>query len=430
MLTAFIGFVGLLAVAFLGFPLGMSMLLTGFIGVGVLRGWEPALETVSQQIMDVVLNTNFAVLPMFLLMGTFVYRAGLSDDLYDCANAWLGHFKGGLAMATVAACGGFSAISGSSAATAATMAKVAVPSMRRFNYSDSLAAGTVAAGGTMGFLIPPSAALIVYGILTEESIADLFIAGIMPGALTVAVYMAVIMILARIRPEQCPPGERSSRGHRFVSLYKVWAVMALFILILGGISFGVFTPNEAGGIGAIGALAFAYGRRKMTLRIMFEAILEAAHTSAMIFTIIIGALVLNSFVILSGLSAGMVAWIETLSLPPVAVILIILGFYVILGTVIEGLAMIFLTVPIFVPVVDGLGFDLIWFGIVMVMVVEISLITPPIGLNVFVLKSMLPDVPLSAIFRGIIPFFIADIIRLMLVVFFPAIAIWLPQILQ
>jgi tripartite ATP-independent transporter DctM subunit len=430
MLTAFIGFLGLLAVAFLGFPLGLSMLLTGFIGVGILRGWEPALETVSQQIIDVALNTNFAVLPMFLLMGTFVYRAALSDDLYDCANAWLGHFKGGLAMATVAACGGFSAISGSSAATAATMAKVAVPSMRRFNYSDSLAAGTVAAGGTMGFLIPPSAALIVYGILTEESIADLFIAGIVPGALTVAVYMAVIMILARIWPEQCPPGDRSGWGHRFLSLYKVWAVMALFLLILGGISFGVFTPNEAGGIGAIGALAFAYGRRKMTLRIMFEAILEAAHTSAMIFTIIIGALVLNSFVILSGLSAGMVAWIETLSLPPVAVILIILGFYVILGTVIEGLAMIFLTVPIFVPVVEGLGFDLIWFGIVMVMVVEISLITPPIGLNVFILKSMLPDVPLSAIFRGIIPFFIADIIRLLLVVFFPAIAIWLPQILQ
>ncbi len=430
MLTAFIGFLGLLAIAFLGFPLGLSMLLTGFIGVGILRGWEPALETVSQQIIDVALNTNFAVLPMFLLMGTFVYRAALSDDLYDCANAWLGHFKGGLAMATVAACGGFSAISGSSAATAATMAKVAVPSMRRFNYSDSLAAGTVAAGGTMGFLIPPSAALIVYGILTEESIADLFIAGIVPGALTVAVYMAVIMILARIRPEQCPPGDRSSWGHRFLSLYKVWAVMALFLLILGGISFGVFTPNEAGGIGAIGALAFAYGRRKMTLRIMFEAILEAAHTSAMIFTIIIGALVLNSFVILSGLSAGMVTWIETLSLPPVVIILIILGFYVILGTVIEGLAMIFLTVPIFVPVVDGLGFDLIWFGIVMVMVVEISLITPPIGLNVFILKSMLPDVSLSAIFRGIIPFFIADIIRLLLVVFFPAIAIWLPQILQ
>ncbi len=430
MLTALIGFAILFIIAFLGFPLGLTMLLVGFAGVGVLRGWEPALETVSQQIIDVVLNTNFAVLPMFLLMGAFVHRAALSDDLYDCANAWFGHFKGGLAMATVAACGGFSAISGSSAATAATMAKVAVPSMRRFNYDDGMAAGTVAAGGTMGFLIPPSAALIVYGILTEESIADLFIAGIVPGALTVAVYMLVIVVIARIRPERCPPGNRSSWGYRWRSLYRVWAVLALFLLILGGISFGFFTPNEAGGVGVIGALAFAMGRRRMTWPIFLDALLEAAHTAAMIFTIIIGALVLNNFVILAGLSAGVLAWIETLDFAPIVIILIILGFYVILGTVIEGLAMIFLTVPIFVPVVEGLGYDLIWFGIVVVMVVEISLITPPIGLNVFVLKSMLPDVPLSAIFRGIIPFFIADIVRLLLVVFFPPIAIFLPRLLS
>ncbi|MGB0632198.1 MAG: TRAP transporter large permease [Alphaproteobacteria bacterium] len=428
--TALIGFVALLVVAFLGFPLGLSMLLTGFVGVGLLRGWEPALETVAQQIIDVALNTNFAVLPMFLLMGTFVYRAALSNDLYDCANAWFGHFKGGLALATVAACGGFSAISGSSAATAATMAKVAVPSMRRFNYADSIAAGTVAAGGTMGFLIPPSAALIVYGILTEESIADLFIAGIVPGILTIAVYMLVIAILARIRPADSPPGNRATWAERWRALYRVWAVLALFLLILVGISFGIFTPNEAGGIGAIGALAFAVGRKRMSWRIMYEAILEAAHTTALIFTIIIGALVLNNFVILSGLSSGMVEWIETLSLPPIVIILIILGFYVALGTVIEGLAMIFLTVPIFVPIVDGLGYDLIWFGIVMVMVVEISLITPPIGLNVFILKSMLPDVPLPTIFKGIIPFFAADIVRLLLVVFFPGIALFLPSILS
>lgn len=429
MLTAFAGFLGLMAVAFLGFPLGLCMLATGFVGVGLLRGWEPALETVSQQIVDVTLNTNFAVLPMFLLMGAFVYRAALSDDLYECANAWLGHFKGGLAIATVAACGGFSAVSGSSAATAATMAKVAVPSMRKFAYADSLAAGTVAAGGTMGFLIPPSAALIVYGILTEESIAELFIAGIAPGVLTILVYVAVIAIIARLRPEDCPPGERTGWAERWRTLYRVWAVVALFLLILGGISFGMFTPNEAGGIGAIGALAFAVGRRRMSRRIMFEAILEAANTTAMIFVIIIGALVLNNFVILSGLSAGVVAWVETLALPPVIVILIILGFYIVLGTVIEGLAMIFLTVPVFVPVVEGLGFDLVWFGIVMVMVVEISLITPPIGLNVFVLKSMLPDVPLSRIFRGIVPFFAADVARLLLVVFFPGIALFLPSIL-
>ena len=430
MLTALIGFLILFAIAFLGYPLGLSMLLVGFLGVAYIRGWEPALETVSQQIIDVVLNTNFAVLPMFLLMGAFVFRAALSDDLYDCANAWFGHFKGGLAMATVAACGGFSAISGSSAATAATMAKVAVPSMKRFNYDDGLAAGTVAAGGTMGFLIPPSAALIVYGILTEESIADLFIAGIVPGALTVAVYMLVIVVLAQFWPASCPPGDRATWAYRWRSLYRVWAVLALFLLILCGISFGFFTPNEAGGVGAIGALLFAIGRRRMSWAIFLDALLEAAHTTAMLITIIIGALVLNSFVILAGLAAGVLAWIETLDFAPIVIILIILGFYVILGTVIEGLAMIFLTVPIFVPVVEGLGFDLVWFGIVMVMVVEISLITPPIGLNVFVLKSMLPDVPLGTIFRGIAPFFAADIVRLLLVVFFPALALWLPSLMQ
>ncbi len=429
MLTALAGFAGLLTIAFIGFPLGLAMLLTGFVGIGFLRGWVPALESVSQQIIDVTLNTNFAVLPMFLLMGTFVHRAALSDDLYDCANAWFGHFKGGLALATIAACGGFSAISGSSAATAATMARVAIPSMRRFQYADSIAAGAVAAGGTMGFLIPPSAALIVYGILTEESIADLFIAGIVPGALTVLVYMLVIAIYARLRPDDCPPGRRLRWQERWRSLYRVWAVVALFLLILGGISFGVFTPNEAGGIGVMGALAFAAARKRLTIRIAYDAIMEAAYTTAMIFVIITGALILNNFVILSGLSAGMIAWIETLDLSPLVVMLIILGFYIVLGTVIEGLAMIFLTVPVFVPVVDGLGFDLIWFGIVMVMVVEISLITPPIGLNVFVLKSMLPDVPLSRIFRGILPFFAADILRLLLVVLFPGLVLFLPRLL-
>jgi tripartite ATP-independent transporter DctM subunit len=282
----------------------------------------------------------------------------------------------------------------------------------------------------LGFLIPPSAALIVYGILTEESIAALFIAGILPGVLTVAVYMLVIVVIARIRPEHCPPGERANWDHRWRSLYRVWAVLALFLLILGGISFGFFTPNEAGGIGAIGALAFAMGRRRMSWPIFLDALLEAAHTTAMIFTIIIGALVLNSFVILAGLSAGVLAWIETLDFGPIVIILIILGFYVILGTVIEGLAMIFLTVPIFVPVVEGLGYDLVWFGIVVVMVVEISLITPPIGLNVFVLKTMLPDVTLQTIFRGIAPFFVADIVRLLLVVFIPGIVLFLPELME
>lgn len=428
MIVSLVGFAVLFLVAFFGFPLGFTMLAVGGIGFAILRGVEPALEMVSQQILDITLNTNFAVLPMFLLMGAFVHRAALSDDLYEAADAWLGHHRGGLAMATIAACGGFAAVSGSSLATAATMAKVAIPSMRKFKYSDSLAAGTVAAGGTMGILIPPSAALIIYGILTEEDIAALFTAGIVPGLITIGAYISVIIMVTRIWPNIGPPGERSDWPERWRSLCRVWGVVLLFVLILGGISFGVFTPNEAGGIGAIGALLFALMRRKMSWRILYESLIEAGQTTALVFMIAIGALVLNNFVTLAGLSAAVVNWIEGLNFAPLLIILIIMGFYVALGTVIEGLAMIFLTVPIFAPVVEGLGFSLIWFGIVLVMMVEISLITPPIGLNVFVMKSMLPDVPLSTIFRGIAPFFCADIVRLLLVVLFPALALWLPSL--
>ena len=427
MTVSLIGFAFLFLIAFLGFPLGFAMFAVGGIGFAILRGTGPATEMVVQQTMDVVLNTNFAVLPMFLLMGVFVYRAALSDDLYDAADAWLGHHRGGLAMATIAACGGFAAVSGSSLATVATMAKVAIPSMRKYNYSDSLAAGTIAAGGTLSILIPPSAALIIYGNLTEEGIAELFAAGIIPDLISIILYIIVIRIVTHYRPEIGPKGDRTGWAERFRKLYRVWGIVLLFVMILGGISFGVFTPNEAGGIGAIGALLFALLRRRMNWRILFESLAEAAQTTAMVFMIAIGALVLNNFVALAGISSSVVRWIETLEFSQMTVLLIILAFYIILGTVIEGLAMIFLTVPIFVPVIEAMGFDLVWFGIVLVMVVEISLITPPIGLNVFVMKSMMPDVPLNVIFKGIVPFFCADIIRLAFVVFFPILALWLPQ---
>ncbi|MBT7953690.1 MAG: TRAP transporter large permease, partial [Rhodospirillaceae bacterium] len=355
--------------------------------------------------------------------------AALSDDLYETSYKWLGHFRGGLAMATVAACGGFAAVSGSSAATAATMAKVAVPSMRKFGYADSLSAGTVAAGGTMGILIPPSGALIIYGLLTEEDIAKLFVAGIIPGLITIAAYIAVIRIVTAIWPEIGPPGERTSWHERLTSLYKVWGVLFLFFLIMGGIFFGIFTSTEAGGIGAGGALIFAILRRKMSWPIFIESLIEAARTTAMIFTVAFGALILNQFVNISGLPEAVLAFISSLNATPMQVVLVIMCFYIILGMFIEGIAMIFLTVPIFVPVIHALGFDLIWWGIVLVMVVEISLITPPIGLNVFIMKSMLPDVPLSSIFRGIAPFFCADIVRLATVVFFPPVALWLPTLM-
>ena len=299
MVLTLIGFALLIFIAFLGFPLGFSMMLVGFLGFAWVRGSGPALETASQQILDLALNANFVVLPLFVLMGVFVFRAALAEDIYEAANAWLGNRRGGLAMATVAACGGFAAISGSSVATAATMARVSIPPMRRYKYNDGLAAGTVAAGGTMGILIPPSAALIVYGILTETSIGDLFIAGIIPGIITILLYIAVIWGVAYCKPELAPRAKKSSWAHRWHTLSKVWGVIVLFFLIIGGITFGIFTPTEGGGIGAVGALLFAIGRRRMNLRIFFYSLAEAAETSAMVFTIAFGALILNNFVIIA-----------------------------------------------------------------------------------------------------------------------------------
>jgi tripartite ATP-independent transporter DctM subunit len=428
MVLSLVGFAILMFVAFLGFPLGFAMMLVGFVGFAIVRGTGPALVTVSQQILDLALNANFVTLPLFVLMGVFVFRAALAEDIYDAAHAWLGNKRGGVAMATVAACGGFASISGSSVATAATMAKVSIPPMRKYEYNEGFAAGTVAAGGTMGILIPPSAALIIYGILTEQSIGDLFIAGIIPGILTIMLYIVVIWVVARFWPHMAPRAPKEAWIIRWRTLSKIWAVLVLFLAIIGGITFGVFTPTEGGGIGAIGALLFAIARRKMSWRIFYHSLAEAAETTAMIFTIAFGALVLNNFVNIAGLPTAIVDFIETLNISPLSVILVILLIYILLGTIIEGLAMIFLTVPIFVPVVEAMGFDLIWFGIIMVMVVEISLITPPIGLNVFVIKSMLPDVPLSKIFKGIVPFFAADIVRLLLVVFLPGLALWLPGV--
>lgn len=427
MILSLVGFAVLMFIAFLGFPLGFAMMLVGFVGFAIVRGTGPALVTVSQQILDLALNANFVTLPLFVLMGVFVFRAALAEDIYDAAHAWLGNKRGGVAMATVAACGGFASISGSSVATAATMAKVSIPPMRKYQYNEGFAAGTVAAGGTMGILIPPSAALIIYGILTEQSIGDLFIAGIIPGILTIMLYIVVIWIVARFWPHMAPRAPREGWGIRWRTLSKIWAVLILFLAIIGGITFGVFTPTEGGGIGAIGALLFAIARRKMSWRIFYHSLVEAAETTAMIFTIAFGALVLNNFVNIAGLPTAIVDFIETLNISPLSVILVILLIYILLGTIIEGLAMIFLTVPIFVPLVEAMGFDLIWFGIVMVMVVEISLITPPIGLNVFVIKSMMPGVPLGKIFKGIVPFFAADIVRLLLVVFLPGLALWLPR---
>lgn len=429
MIESLAGFAILLLMVFLGFPLGFAMVAVGFVGFGLVRGWEPALETVGQLILDFAMSYSFSVLPLFVLMGAFVYRAALSEDLYDASNAWLGHHKGGLAMATVAACGGFSAVSGSSVATAATMAKVAMPSMRRYRYNENLAAGTIAAGGTMGILIPPSIALVIYGIIVEEDVGKLFIAGIVPGIITVLLYIFVIKALITFRPELGPPGPWTSWPDRFRALKSVWGIVALFVLVLGGIYLGVFTPTEAGGIGAVGAAAFAVMRRKMGWREFFGGLVEAGQTTTMVFSVAFGAIILSNFMNVSGMPVQIVDWVDSLNIPPITVILVICLIYVALGCVFEGIGMILLTVPIFFPVVDSLGFDLIWFGIVVIMVTEISLITPPIGMNVFVLKTLLPEMSLWGIFSGIGPFFLADIVRLLLVIFIPGLALYLPSLM-
>ena len=424
-----IGFLALFAICFLGVPLGFSLILVGIAGFAVIRDWMPAVSMAGQQILDLSTNYGLTVLPLFVLMGTFIHRAQLSEELYDATNAWLGHRRGGLAMATIAACGGFAAVSGSSLATAATMAKVAMPSMRRFGYADSLAAGSVAAGGTLGILIPPSVPMVIYGILTETDIGKLFIAGIIPGILLVIIYLGSISVVTRIDPAIGPPGIRSSWAERWRAMSRVWAVVALFILVLGGIYLGVFTPTEAAGIGATGAFLFALARRRLGWREFVDSLIDAGLTTGMIFVVAFGALTFSNFINLAGLPDLMVEWISSLNVSPVGVVLAMCVIYVLFGCVFDSLAMLLLTVPIFAAIVEPLGVDLIWFGIVVIIVVEIGLITPPIGMNVFVVKTVLEDVSLWTIFRGVWPFVVASLVGLGLIIAVPEIALLLPSLM-
>ncbi len=435
MLTAAVGIGVLMVLLAIGIPLGLAMFIVGFFGFAAVHsnGFRAAFSVAGQQVLDLALNYNFSVLPLFVLMGVFVARAALSEDLFDAAQKWFGHFRGGLAVAAIAACGGFAAVSGSSAATAATMAKVAIPSMRKYGYADWFSTGTIAAGGTIGILVPPSAALIIYGLLAEQDIAKLFMAGIVPGILTVLVYIGVVKTVTALWPSVGPQGERASWRARWIALGKTWGVVVLFTLILGGLFFGIFTSTEAGGIGAVGALFFAAIRRKMSFRIFMDSLAEAVETTAMIFAVAFGALVLNQFINISGMPEAILNFLGSFHASPMVIVMLIIAIYVVLGMFLEGMSMIFLTVPIFLPVIAHLDFGfqdpLIWWGIVVVVVVEVSMITPPVGMNVFIMKAMLPEVPLTMIFRGIIPFFLADIIRLAIILFIPQVVLWLPRVM-
>ena len=430
MIDALVAFAIVIGLVFIRLPIAFAMALVGTIGFVMERGWDPAIAIVGEKARRAALNDDLSVVPLFILMGVFVGRAGLSEKLYAASNAFLGHLRGGLAMATVVACGGFSAICGSSLATAATMAKVAMPSMRQYGYNDRLASGAIAAGGTLGILIPPSVILVLYGIMTRQDVGKLFAAGILPGLLGILCYLGAVRFVVARRPEYGPVGARSTWPERARAVSRVWGVAVLFIVVIGGIYLGVFTPTEAGGIGAFGAFLFALLGRQLDWSRLFGILAETAVTTSMLFFVLIGALIFADYINETDMPNQLADLIRELDVPPMMVMLVILLIYLGLGCVFESLSMLLLTVPVFVPIVQALGFDLIWFGIVIVVVTEISLITPPIGMNVFVLRGVLKDVPTGAIFAGVTPFWMADIVRLSLIVLIPWISLVLPSMMD
>lgn len=431
MLVSLVGFTILLLLIMIRMPIGIAMGIVGFFGFAWLNDWNwtAALSMSARRIIDTSRDYSLTVIPLFILMGNFVTKSGLSHELYRASYAFMWHLRGGLAMATVVACGGFSAICGSSLATAATMSKVSMPPMRKYGYSDSLATASIAAGGTLGILIPPSVILLIYGIMTEQSIRELFAAGFLPGMLGIALYVCAVAWTVWRNPKAGPPGERSSGKERLAAMKGVWGTLILFVLVIGGMYVGAFTATEAAGIGAAGAFIIALSRKSITWRTLYEVLTETAHTSASLFFVVIGALIFSNFITRAEFPDYLLQFVQSYNLSPMMVIFMILAIYILLGCILESLSMMLLTVPIFYPLVQSLGFDLVWFGILVVVVTEISLLTPPVGLNVFVLSGVLKDVKTSTIFKGVTPFWIADLIRLTLLTLIPAISLFLPEVL-
>lgn len=426
MTIAIASLLALFAIMLAGIPLAAALVLVAFVGLCALIGISPAIALLGQVTVDTGRSYELSVVPLFVLMGSFIVRAGIAEDLYDAANAWLGRFRGGLAMATIAACGVFSAMSGSSLATAATMTKVALPPMRRYGYAESLATATIAAGGTLGILIPPSVVMIIYGLLTETDIGELFIAGVIPGLLTIVGYIAAIWVATWINPSLGPAGARRSVGEMFRSLRRVWPVVVLIGVVLGGIYGGVFTPTESAGIGAFGALLFACLSRKMTFGVVLETLIDAAKISAMLFFVLIGALYFTALINLSGFAATVGDAVADLNLTPMELMLAICAIYVLLGMILESMSLIVLTIPVIFPLVQAAGIDPVWFGIMIVILVEVSMITPPVGLNLFVIRSMVPEVSIMTICRGLVPFYVIDAVRIIMFLMFPYLIMFLP----
>ncbi|WP_029009676.1 TRAP transporter large permease [Azospirillum halopraeferens] len=413
---------GMLILIALRCPVALAMAATGFVGFGLIVAFAPALSILDSGPFETLSNYSFSPIPMFILMGVFASKARMSTELFTGAKTLFGGWRGGMALAAMSSCGVFSAISGSSLATAASMARVALPEMKKNGYSDALATGTLAAGGTLGIMIPPSIALLLYALVTEQSVGDMFIAGIIPGLLGLFLYCATIAVVVALKPSLAQPGEPTTLRQKLAGLKGLVPFGGIFAFIIGGIYGGFFTPTEAAAIGAFGAFLVALFRG-MTFQQFGEAVEETLMLSAMIFFMIIGAEIFGYFLSVSRISFSLVEFVQSLNLAPLAVLLCILVLYALLGCVMDSIAMLLLTVPVVYPLAQAAGFDPVWFGIVTVIAVEMGLITPPVGMNVFVIKSVAPDVPISAIFRGVTPFILSDVVRLTLLILFPGLAL-------
>jgi tripartite ATP-independent transporter DctM subunit len=419
----------LVILLFLGMNIGLTMAIVGFGGFWVIRGFTPAFGLLKTIPFSNAMNYSFTVIPLFILMGQFAFHSGLSADLYEAADKWLSRFKGGLAMATVAACAGFAAICGSTAATAATMSVVALPEMRRHGYHDGLATGALAAGGTLGILIPPSTGFIIYGIIAEQSIGRLFAAGIFPGIVLALCYITSIAIQVRLHPELAPGRKKYPLKVMILSLKGTIGMVVLFLAVIGGMFANLFTASEAAALGAALSLCFMAIKRKFTWKTFVTALRDTVKTTAMVFLILIGAYIFGTFLAITRLPMILASFVQSLAVNRYVILAIIVAIYMVLGCLMDSLAMVTLTVPIFLPIIKSLGFDPIWYGVLMVMVMEMGLITPPVGMNVYIVAGVAKDVPLVTIFRGVTPMIFGMVVAIIIVIAFPQLSLWLPGLL-
>jgi C4-dicarboxylate transporter, DctM subunit len=428
--VGYIGIAFLLVLLFSGLHIGVVMGLLGFAGLVYLLGWTGALGILKTEPYSDFASYDFSVIPLFILMGEFCFHGNISGDLYETAHKILGSLRGGLAMATICACAAFAAVCGSGIATAATMTTVALPEMRKYRYEMGFASGTLAAGGTIGILIPPSVMMVIYGMLTQQSIGKLFLAGFIPGIIQAILFIIVIGFLCWRNPDLGPPGPSSPFIEKVKSLKNTWIVIVLFLIVIGGIYFGWFSPTAGAGIGATGAFLFALGRRRLTWKQFVDSLIQASKTSGMIFFIILGALILSIFLAVTRLPVALSDIVQGLHVSKYIIWAVIVILYIFLGCIMDEIGMILLTVPILFPIMMNLGFDPIWFGIMVVIICEMGMIVPPVGINVFVIKGMAPDVPTYSIYKGILPFVYMDVLEIVILTALPTIVLWLPQVLQ